>query len=258
LPTMIVRHCCSLLEATTIFFRLPYSMRILRRTPSTPRRSLHTSFSRAAATTPAGRLVGKMSRTSRLTGHLFPPPANLIESVREGGESAVLDSLDQTRRASYLHTSRRRQPCHCHSRSWPSARHSGLPSMGEQAHHLQPPQRGEQCIYWYLRRSDDVGSSLLLGGGIFLSLGSFGALRPPLNHGDLIQNRRNEVVYNFYYSLWQSGGRECWIGRLQPWRSRDATNRLREKSQWRAKPQSMGMFPKKRSAMNSRESWRAP
>jgi hypothetical protein len=69
--------------------------------------------------------------------------------------------------------------------------------MGEQAHHLQLPQRGEQCIYWHLRRSDGVGSSLLLGGGIFLSLGSFGALRPPLDHRDLSQNRRIEVVYNF-------------------------------------------------------------
>jgi hypothetical protein len=34
-----------------------------------------------------------MSRTSRLIGHLFPPPANSIESVEEGGESAAFDSL---------------------------------------------------------------------------------------------------------------------------------------------------------------------
>src|ERR1700691_1374072 len=93
LPTMIAPRCCSLLEATTIFFHLPYSMKILRRTPSTPRRLPHTSCFRAAVTTLAGRLVGKMSRTSRLIGHLFPPPANSIESVEEGGESAAFDFL---------------------------------------------------------------------------------------------------------------------------------------------------------------------
>src|SRR5580698_7980977 len=96
LPTMIVPHCCSLLEATTIFFRLPFSMRILRRTSSIPRQSPHTSCSQAAATTPAGRLAGKMSQTSRLIGHLFLPPANSIDSVKEGGEFAALESLDVT------------------------------------------------------------------------------------------------------------------------------------------------------------------
>src|SRR5271167_3303656 len=100
LPTMIVPRSCSLLEATTIFFHLPFNMRILRRTPSIPRRSPHTSCSRAAATTPAERLVGKMSRTSRSIGHLFPPAANSIDSAKEGGESAALDSLDPSRRAS--------------------------------------------------------------------------------------------------------------------------------------------------------------
>jgi hypothetical protein len=30
---------------------------------------------------------------------LFLPPANSIDSVKEGGESAALDSLDATRRA---------------------------------------------------------------------------------------------------------------------------------------------------------------
>src|ERR1700722_4668258 len=103
LPTMIDPHCCSSLEATTISFHLPFSMRILRRTLSTPRRSPHTSCFQAAATTPAERLVGKMSPTSRLIGHLFPPPANSIESVKGGGESAAHDSLGPNDRGSHLH-----------------------------------------------------------------------------------------------------------------------------------------------------------
>jgi hypothetical protein len=41
-----------------------------------------------------------MSRTSRLIGHLFPPAANSIDSAKEGGEPAALDSLDPSRRAS--------------------------------------------------------------------------------------------------------------------------------------------------------------
>jgi hypothetical protein len=41
-----------------------------------------------------------MSPTSRSIGHLFPPQANSIDSVKEGGESAALDSLEPSRRAS--------------------------------------------------------------------------------------------------------------------------------------------------------------
>src|SRR3984957_16170170 len=111
LPMTIVPHCCSLLAATIIFFRLPFSMRILRRTSSIPRQCPHPSCSQAAATTPAERLAGKMSQPSRLIGHLFLPPANSIDSVNEGGESVALDSLDSTRRAAHLHRPRRRESC---------------------------------------------------------------------------------------------------------------------------------------------------
>src|ERR1700679_3782470 len=92
LPTTIVPHFCSLPEAMTIFFHLPFSMRILRRTPSIPRRSPHTNCSQAVATTPAERPDGKMSPTSRLIGHWLPLLANSIDSVKEAGESAALDS----------------------------------------------------------------------------------------------------------------------------------------------------------------------
>jgi len=60
---MIARHCHLSQEATTIFSRLPYSSKRLKRTSNTLKQSRHTSCFLVVATTPAERLVGKKLRT---------------------------------------------------------------------------------------------------------------------------------------------------------------------------------------------------
>ena len=80
-----------------------------------------------------------MSPTSRLIGHWFPLPANSIDSAKEGGESAALDSLGPScvsvdgYGTSFLVVI--------------AIRVALQPDRHEQTgHHLQPLQPGDECI----------------------------------------------------------------------------------------------------------------